>query len=581
MRAFMQARYRIAAPLVLAVAALAAGCATHPPAPSRGEAAALAQLYAARKAQKAGDLAAAWRAAEKLETADLPPAQRLGGVETKAAIAIVTHRPRVALAVLAAAPAPPNRAAKARLLALQGRALFAADEPAKGLKVMVARGALSTAPADVLANDELVWELLSSASPLPSAEGLSATAQGWIALAQIGRTAWEEPGEFDKRLADWRTAYPNHPAQVLLSQIQAEERAELKYPAKVALLLPLSGNYAEQAQAVEAGLLAAYYRGASPRPTIMVYDTKGTGTGARAAFVKAQAAGADFVLGPLTAAGVGGAASADPRTPVLALNYLNGAPPPRFFQFGLSPEQEAQSAAEQAVSRGLARAVVLVPANDWGGGIGDAFTKQLTALGGQVLAQATFRPGAVHFDTQLSSLLGLDASFEREQNLAALLGQPLGFTPRRRQDIQFVFFAAPFTTAELLAPQIDYYQGIGLGVYSISDVYQPGQTPTDLDGVNFPIMPWFVADGGPLAELRERIAKLFPNDWSSDAPLYALGYDAWRLIPLLGNSVHPLSHPVRGMTGTLSLGAGNVIQRRAQWVLYVNGKPEPVPAPQT
>ncbi|MGH8224912.1 MAG: penicillin-binding protein activator [Gammaproteobacteria bacterium] len=579
----MQARFRIAAPAVIAVAVLIAGCAGGPSTgPSAAAGSASAQLHAARKAQQAGNLAAAWRAAAKLKIADLPPGERLSGAETKAGIALATHRPNEALAALAVAPVPPDRAGQARLFLLKGRALFAVDEPAQGLEVMVARGALFTESSDVLANDEQLWTLISNASPLPAADGLSATAQGWIALARIERTAWAEPGEFDQRIDDWRTAYPDHPAQELLAQIVAEERAALKYPQKIALLLPLTGAYAEQAQAVEAGLLAAYYRNAGARPTIAVYDTEGTGIGARAAFAEAQAAGADFVVGPLTPAGVGGAASTAPQMPVLALNYLSGViPPPRFFQFGLSPQQEAQSAAEEAVSRGLTRAVVLVPANDWGSAIGDAFTQRLTALGGQVLARASFQPDAVHFETSLSSLFALDTSFAREQNLAATVGQPLGFTPRRREDIQFVFFAAPFTTSELIVPQIDYYQGIGLDVYSISDVYQAGATPSDLDGVNFPIMPWFTADDGPIATLRKQISGLFPNAWRNDAPLYALGYDAWRLIPLLGNSAHPLARPLRAMTGTLSLDSGNVIERRADWARYSGGKPKSVTAPQT
>ncbi len=579
----MQARFRIAAPAVIAVAALVAGCAVGPTAgPTAGANGALAQLYAARKAQEAGRFAAAWQTAEKIKIADLPSGERLSGAEIKAGIALAAHRPRAALAALAAAPAPSDQAGKARFLALKGRALFAADESARGLEVMVARGELFTEPPDVLANDELLWALISNASPLPAPAGLSLAAQGWIALARIEHVAWAEPGEFDRRIADWSAAYPDHPAQNLLAQIEAEERAELQYPQKIALLLPLSGAYADQAQAVEAGLFAAYYRSVGSGPTITVYDTQGTGSGARAAFAKAQTAGADFVLGPLTPAGVGGVASADPQMPVLALNYLGGvATPPRFFQFGLSPEQEAQSAAEEAVSQGLVRAVVLVPASDWGSAIGDAFTQRLTALGGQVLERATFQPGATHFETPLSSLFGLDTSLAREQNLAATVGRPLGFTPRRRGDIQFVFFAAPFTTAELIVPQIDYYHGMGLAVYSLSNVYQPDETPSDLDGVNFPIMPWFVAADGPVKALREQISKLFPDAWRNDAPLYALGYDAWRLIPLLGNSAHPLSRPVRAMTGTLSLGAGNVIERRADWARYVNGKPRAVTAPQT
>lgn len=564
-------RYRAAADAWLAAAAQAGAGAQ-----------AQYRLNAAADYDRAGDLAAAWQAAAPVAIAALAPAQRFAGALTKARLALATHRPRVALAALAAAPAAPAAAAHAQLLEFKGRALFAAGESGAGVESLVTRGALLTGTGDVLANDELLWGLLVDAANLPSVQGLSLTAQGWVALAEIWRTSWEVPGEFSQRLADWRAAYPNHPAeQGLIAEIQAEERARLRYPAHIALLLPLSGPYAAQAEALETGILAAYYEDRGTAPVLSVYDTDGTGSGARAALSRAVSGGAAFVLGPVTAAGVSGAASANPTIPVLALNYLGSGvqAPARFFQFGLSPQEEAGLAAQRAVSQGLTRAVVLVPDNAWGSGIAAAFTRSLTLLGGRVLASATFRAGAEDFGAPLSAVFGLDASQAREERLAAVLGEPLDFQPRRRRDIQFVFFAAPFDTARLLVPQIDYYQGIGLPVFSISDVYKPGATHPDLEGVRFPVMPWFVAQDGPIAAVRKEISGLYPQVWSDFAPLYALGYDAWRLVPLLANTQHPLAHPVPGVTGRLSLGAGNVIQRDADWGRYLNGTLAPLGAP--
>jgi outer membrane PBP1 activator LpoA protein len=252
-------------------------------------------------------------------------------------------------------------------------------------------------------------------------------------------------------------------------------------------------------------------------------------------------------------------ASAHPPVPVLALNYLTGgAAPAQLFQFGLSPDEEARSVAERAISGGLERAVVLVPANDWGSGIASAFTQTLTSLGGQVLASTT--------------LFGLNASTGRDQQLAATLDQQPEFNQQRNPDIQFVFFAAPYSTARLIVPQISYYQGIGLPAYSLSDVYYPGGASSDLNGLRFPIMPWFTAANGPIASVRGSVQSLFPQNWSDLAPLYALGYDAWRLVPLLGQGAQPFGWQVQGMTGILGLGPGNVIQRRPQWAHYVNGR---------
>lgn len=545
---------------------------------------ALAQLHAAADYEKAGDLKSAWQAVASLEIAALPAGQRMSGALARARLALATHRPQQALQALAAVPAASQKNLQVRWLGLAGRAHFDAGEAAAGLHALVRRGALlASQPQQALDNDEMLWEYLKATPRLPSAAGFDNVGQGWIALASIWRTAWEQPRRFSAQLKDWKAAYPEHPAnQGLIAEITAEEKARLSYPNRIALLLPLSGPNAAQAKAVEAGILAAYYQGHGNQPAISVYDTTGSSSGARKALEKARAAGVDFVLGPLTVAGVQGAVSEASlaQVPELALNYLpgNATSPSGFYQFGLSPEQEAQTSAEQAVAQGLSRAVVIVPNNDWGNRIADAFRQKLSSLGGHVLASATFRPGAQDFGKSLSSVFGLDASAAREQRLAGVLGQPLDFSPHRRQDIQFVFFAAPYSTALLIPSQIGYYQGLGLPIYSISNVYRPGTNEPDLDGVHFPAMPWFLADSGAMARTRDQLSHLYSQDWQQFAPLYALGYDAWRLVPLLANSPHPLKAPVRGLSGSLSMGDSQVIRRKADPARYRNGVLAPVMA---
>ncbi len=550
---------------------------------SQGTTQAIARLSAAQDYEQAGDLAAAWTAAAALNLPALPEGRQAGGALTVARLALETHRPQQALKALALAPALQGETLQARWLALAGRAHFDAGEPAAGLHALIKRGALlASKPEQSLTNSEMLWEYLKASPQLPSADGFDTVGQGWIALAQIWRTAWEQPKQFSSQLSDWQTLYPDHPAtQGLIAEIVAEEKARLSYPLQIALLLPLSGPNAAQAQAVQAGILAAYYQGNDTQATINVYDTTGSATGARNALAKARAAGAQFVLGPLTVAGVQGVASEQSNLPELALNYLPGnnvTTSGDFFQFGLSPEQEARTSAEQAVAQGLSRAVVIVPNNNWGSNIAAAFTQSLTNLGGRVLASATIRPGSQDFDSALSSVFGLNASTEREQRLAGILGQPLGFTPRRRQDIQFVFFAAPYATALLMPPQIDYYHGLGLPIYSISNVYRPGANTPDINGVYFPVMPWLLATDDATASTRDQLSHLYPQNWQQFAPLYALGYDSWRLLPLLMHSPNPLVQPVRGVSGSLSMGQGNVIQRRADPARYVNGTATPVKA---
>ena len=99
-------------------------------------------------------------------------------------------------------------------------------------------------------------------------------------------------------------------------------------PAKLAVLLPLSGRLATAAQPVRDGLLSAYYGETRRRPEVNFFDTAGTPAGALAAYDKAVASGADFVVGPLGRDEVDAVYGRQQLpVPVLGLNRGKDAPP--------------------------------------------------------------------------------------------------------------------------------------------------------------------------------------------------------------------------------------------------------------
>src|SRR5690606_35844933 len=98
------------------------------------------------------------------------------------------------------------------------------------------------------------------------------------------------------------------------------------------------------------------------RPLLRIYDTGGVSV--FDAIDRADRAGADFVVGPLTREEVVAAAGiSTPRPPMLALNFLPPelSPPPAFTQFALSPEDEAREVARRVIADGHRRGVALVP----------------------------------------------------------------------------------------------------------------------------------------------------------------------------------------------------------------------------
>src|SRR5262249_3332898 len=127
----------------------------------------------------------------------------------------------------------------------------------------------------------------------------------------------------------------------------AHGAAPAEAQAHVALLLPLTGRAAGAALSVREGFMSAYYQlAAQERPRRRVYDP-GTMSVAEA-LTQARAGGAEFIVGPLTREEVTAAAEyPGAHAPLLALNFLpteKGAPLD-FYQFALSPEEEARLAA--------------------------------------------------------------------------------------------------------------------------------------------------------------------------------------------------------------------------------------------
>src|SRR5690606_16373874 len=130
-----------------------------------------------------------------------------------------------------------------------------------------------------------------------------------------------------------------------------------------ALLLPLSGRQEGAGVAVRDGFIAAWYQQEPERrPRIRIYDAAAADPDQ--VMLQAIADGAQFIVGPLLKEAVAAAATiADARVPVLALNFLpdEATAPDGFYQFALSPEDEAQQVARRVVADGHLRGVALVP----------------------------------------------------------------------------------------------------------------------------------------------------------------------------------------------------------------------------
>ena len=413
----------------------------------------------------------------------------------------------------------------------------------------------------------------------------SSDMKGWIALALI-----YQPGTpLDEQLASlktWQSDWPGHPARAYLPKnFSALQDSTYQRPEKVAVLLPLEGQLGKAGRSVRDGIIAAYYDASSRNettPELMFFDTRDKDINQLAHQAIDQ--GAELIIGPLTKGNVKRLESdATARVPVLALNYIDedetstAAYRPHFFQFGLSPEDEARMAAHRGWTDGHRRAAVIVPKTEWGKKISHTFIQAWTELGGEIAASTAF-PAKTEFSQLTGKILQTDQSQNRARQLSRQLGQSVGFQPRRRQDVDMIFIGANPTEARQIKPALSYQFAGSVPVYSTSSTFSGTTNRTrdqDMNGIRLPVMPWLIP--GTQTALEKQITDTWPQARGQYGTLYALGVDAYRLYPRLQQLQTLQGSQVSGLTGSLSISPQGKVHRELTWQLFRNGRLVPLP----
>lgn len=496
------------------------------------------------------------------------------------------------LTLLSKLPAPTRGIPEdiaARILAVRSHAQLTLGQTLDAVSSMVAQEAFIRQPTVLREHRDNIWRTLRSAPPMinQAAElpNHNRQTRGWVELANVMLDLWLGPDELDRAIENWERSYPNHPAHqtVFFKEFKqpapAPQPLQRTYPGYtadpalrmpgqagvIALLLPLTGNYSAPAAAVRDGFMTAYYRRPEPRPEIVVYDSSAPGSNINQLAQQAALAGANIIVGPLQKNNVSQLAqSQETGIPVLALNYLeqpsynNG----YFFQFGLSPEDEAAQVAERAMDDGRLNALAFVPNTNWGRRTLRAFQDRLISRGGQLLDFAFYDPSQTDFREPLTRVLKYKRKTDKE---------PASI----REDMDYIFLAAQPKHARLIRPQLRFYRASRVPVYATSHVYAgrtDAQKDQDLNGIRFGDMPWILDRSSELRDVRKTAAKLWPETYARLPRLYALGYDAYALSSqIMKNNLRPgLGYPAA--SGVLTLEDSGKISRGLVWAHFTNGQ---------
>ena len=500
-----------------------------------------------------------------------------------AEVDISEGRPDAALETLELIARPGSDELIIAVAAARGRALFGLGRIEEAVSILVERELWLNESTQILENHRLIWAGLVGQAPDAQLEPTGEPViDGWLDLQPIAATSRANPFGLREGLLQWRQTHPDHPAaRTFLLELLAESRLSQSYPAQIAVLLPFSSVQQSVARAIRDGFMAAHLSGSGTTPegvstTLKFYDT--TLLGPEEAYLRAQIDGADFVVGPLLKPELEEVIGSAGFIPTLALNSIeNERPvPSNLYQFALAPEDEAREVARHAVANGAVNAVALIQNSEWGLRLLASFRSELESLGGQLLQFRGYDSGSQDFSLAITTLLNIERSNQRRQRLAANLGTPLEFEPRRRQDVDVIFVAADASAGRLLVPQLRFHYAGDIPTYATSAVHESHASDSDLNGVFFPDTPWVLLEDDATLELKTSLETYWPQRTSPPwTRFYGFGFDAYRLVPLLYNQPEGFSS-VSALSGELSLGEDGRVRRRLPFAQFRNGRPLPI-----
>jgi outer membrane PBP1 activator LpoA protein len=323
-------------------------------------------------------------------------------------------------------------------------------------------------------------------------------------------------------------------------------------PQQVALLLPLSGSFKAQAEAVKEGFMAAWYADTItlPRPDVKFYDANSSNI--VQTYQQVITAGANFVVGPLEKETVNTLVNNQSYLPVptIALNSLENSPSRvNFYQFALLPEDEARDAAIRARNDGLSMAAAFVPEGEWGARVLKAFQQEWVKRGGKLQIVRNYS----------------QQGFENNIKQAMLTAQ-----------VDMVFLAASPPFARQIRPLLRNFGNGNLPIYSTSHVYTGTvdvQNDRELEGIRFGDMPWVLTPDDMGRQLQSSIQQSSPEGMTQFKRLYAFGIDAYNLLVQLASLKAQSSMQLQAYTGGLSLDGNGIVHRQMSWAQFVNGQP--------
>ena len=534
---------------------------------------------AAKLALASGQYEDAARILGAIQASNIAPNATVDYLLTKAQLALINGDPGRALALLNQKDltqfglSDPDQIAlgltKANAYQQTGRMLAAART-----RVLMTPMLSSAAVTD---NHE---QLFNGLMTLPTAllkryanDAITNDLRGWLSLAAMTKQLQNRPSQQLRALTNWKKLWAGHPAaQQLPKRLAFLDSVVAGQPKKVAILLPQTGPLATAGQAILKGILAAHFD-QGRESELIVYNTDQWPSTVDLV-ERAVQAGAEFVIGPLDKDRVTELAQARLKVPVLALNRVTTLTPRsnqngNLFFFSLAPEDEAKQLAEHGRQLGYKNILLIAPTDEWGDRTTAAFREAVGTKNDIRITEKRFSEDE-SYAAFVRRILKVDDSQSRANDLKRITGLAFEFTARRRQDIDMIALLASAEKSKQINPALAFYYADDLPVFATSLVNQDNQTKInnlDLNGIRFCDMPWKLI---PEAPLETQIHQAWPEAVGPLGGLFALGLDAFNIMPRLRILREMPETPFYGLTGTLTMDE-QTVRRHLMWGIFERG----------
>lgn len=396
--------------------------------------------------------------------------------------------------------------------------------------------------------------------------------RGWFSFMRTLTRALDRLENMSFALESWQSQFPDHQANQIAEEILSSPSLST-LAQRVAVLLPLSGQFASQGEAVRYGMLAALsQRGQVDVKFIDTSQFNRDEIAEQLDFFEAE-----IVIGPLDRPAVERVAGIQTR-PWSQLT-LNHAPDNTELEntayFALDVAAETQAAAYAMNQNGHQNVLLLGPNNNRGQQLASLFTGYWSENHPRESVDAHFYNTSEEMRDIVRHAMGVQSSENRQAVLESRFeDDDVEMEFRSRQDIDAIYLLGDATQARLLKPFIDVSISAfanRIPVYANSMVNRESVTAgeADLDGVLFSDAPWLLPEH-PQAELHQEMVGLLSRWNRSQQRLTAMGYDSIRLAPRFNLMRLINGYEYDGLTGKLRI-EYDVVVRQLSWATFEQG----------